>query len=207
MNNLHIWLANHYAVPSNIAGITRHYELAVEWQKEENTEVTLFLSSFVHPRRTFVTEEEKQEIEKPERLHLNWLWSFPHQTNDFRRIFNMGSFALTFFFSGLFRSRPDVLVASSPHLFTAFSGWLLAKIKKCPFVMEIRDLWPETLIKMGGIKNKLVISLLEWMEKFLYQHADQLIVLTEYQRKYIHEKKEIPLEKIELIPKDRKSVV
>lgn len=196
---MRIWLANHYAVPPNIAGITRHYELAREWAVEEEAEVTLFLSKFVHPRRTFVTEEEKNSLEKIKGLKLNWLWSYPHKSNDFKRIINMGSFAATFFFAGLFKRRPDVLIASSPHLFTGFAGWMLAKLKGCPFVFEVRDLWPDSLIKMGGLNNRHIVKLLLWMEQFLYERADQIIVLTEHQRHFIANKG-IDLSKIELIP-------
>jgi glycosyltransferase involved in cell wall biosynthesis len=166
---------------------------------EENAEVNLFLSKFVHPRRTFITEEEKNSLEKIKGLKLNWLWSFPHKQNDSKRIINMGSFAAVFFLAGLFKKRPDVLIASSPHLFTAFAGWMLSKIKGCSFVFEVRDLWPDSLIKMGGLNNKYIIRVLTWMEKFLYEKADQIIVLTEHQRKFIHEKG-IELAKIELIP-------
>jgi glycosyltransferase involved in cell wall biosynthesis len=199
VKKLRIWLANHYAVPPNIAGITRHYELAREWATEEGADVTLFLSKFVHPRRTFVTEEEKNALDKVPGLSLDWLWSYPHKTNDFKRIINMGSFAAIFFLAGLFKRRPDVLIASSPHLFTAFSGWMLAKLKRCPFVLEVRDLWPDSLIKMGGLKNKHVVKLLTWMESFLYRKADKIIVLTEHQRKFIADKGIDP-DKIELIP-------
>jgi glycosyltransferase involved in cell wall biosynthesis len=196
---LRIWLANHYAVPPNIAGITRHFELAREWAEQEQAEVELWLSKFVHPRRTFITEEEKQAIPKVKGLTLRWLWSFPHKKNDFRRILNMVSFTVSFFFAGLFRRRPDVLVASSPHLFLGFSGWLLAKIKRCPFVFEVRDLWPDSLIKMGGLNNPAIVRILTWMESFLYRHADHIVVLTEHQRRFIADKG-IPLEKITLIP-------
>ncbi|SEM78311.1 Glycosyltransferase involved in cell wall bisynthesis [Lihuaxuella thermophila] len=196
---LRIWLANHYAVPPNIAGITRHYELAREWAVEEKAEVTLFLSKFVHPRRTFITEEEKNSLDKIKGLKLEWLWSFPHKTNDVRRIINMGSFAAVFFLAGLFKRRPDVLIASSPHLFTAFAGWMLAKIKGCPFVFEVRDLWPDSLIKMGGLSNRHIVRLLTWMESFLYRNADKIIVLTEHQRKFIADKG-IDESKIALIP-------
>jgi glycosyltransferase involved in cell wall biosynthesis len=199
VNKLRIWLANHYAVPPNMAGITRHYELAREWIAREGAEVTLFLSAFIHPRRTFITEEEKKSLEPSKGLKLHWLWSFPHQTNDVKRILNMASFAFLFFLSGLLQKRPDVLIASSPHLFTGFVGWMLAKIKRCPFVFEVRDLWPDSLLRMGGLKNKRIATLLTWMESFLYRNADQIIVLTEYQRKFIVNKG-VDCSKIQLIP-------
>jgi glycosyltransferase involved in cell wall biosynthesis len=199
MKRFKIWLANHYAVPPNIAGITRHFELAREWAKEEDAEVTLFLSKFVHPRRTFITAEEKAQIEQVDGLKLSWLWSFPHKVNDFRRIINMISFAFVFFFATLFRRKPDVFIASSPHLFLAYAGLLVARIKRIPFVFEVRDLWPDSLVKMGGVKKGAVLNALTWMESQLYKKSDQIIVLTEHQRQYISEKG-IPLEKIDLIP-------
>jgi glycosyltransferase involved in cell wall biosynthesis len=199
MKRFKIWLANHYAVPPNIAGITRHFELAREWAKEEDAEVTLFLSKFVHPRRTFITAEEKAQIEQVDGLNLAWLWSFPHKVNDFRRIINMISFAFVFFFATLFRRKPDVFIASSPHLFLAYAGLLVARIKRIPFVFEVRDLWPDSLVKMGGVKKGSVLNALTWMESQLYKKSDQIIVLTEHQRQYISEKG-IPLEKIDLIP-------
>lgn len=199
MKRFKIWLANHYAVPPNIAGITRHFELAREWAKEEDAEVTLFLSKFVHPRRTFISPEEKAQIEQVDGLKLAWLWSFPHKVNDFRRIINMISFAFVFFFAALFRRRPDVFIASSPHLFLAYVGLLVARIKRIPFVFEVRDLWPDSLVKMGGVREGAVLNALTWMESQLYKKSDQIIVLTEHQRQYIADKG-ISLEKIDLIP-------
>lgn len=199
MKRFKIWLANHYAVPPNIAGITRHFELAREWAKEEDAEVTLFLSKFVHPRRTFISPEEKAQIEQVDGLKLAWLWSFPHKVNDFRRIINMISFAFVFFFAALFRRRPDVFIASSPHLFLAYAGLLVARIKRIPFVFEVRDLWPDSLVKMGGVREGAVLKALTWMESQLYKKSDQIIVLTEHQRQYIADKG-ISLEKIDLIP-------
>ncbi|WP_028776648.1 glycosyltransferase family 4 protein [Shimazuella kribbensis] len=199
MKRFKIWLANHYAVPPNIAGITRHFELAREWAKEEDAEVTLFMSKFLHPRRTFITPEEKAQIEEVDGLKLAWLWSFPHKVNDFRRIINMISFAFVFFFATLFRRKPDVFIASSPHLFLAYAGLLVARIKRIPFVFEVRDLWPDSLVKMGGVNDGVVLKVLTWMENQLYKKSDKIIVLAEHQRGYIA-KRGISLDKIDLIP-------
>lgn len=197
---MRIWLANHYAVPNNIAGITRHYELAYEWATKNKADVVLWNTNFVHPRRTYVTPEEKKGFDQPDNLELTWLWSFPHKKNDVRRMMNMASFTVNFFLRALFRKKPDIMVGSSPHIFTPFAACILAKLKRVPFIVEIRDLWPDSLTEMGGLKNKFLIRLLSWIEAYLYKHADKIVVLTEYQRKFIHEKKGIPLEKIELIP-------
>lgn len=194
-----IWLANHYAVPPNIEGITRHFELAREWVEKEHAEVTLWLSRFLHPRRSFITESEMRQVERIPGLQLKWLWSFPHRRNDVRRIINMVSFAAMFFFAGLFRKKPDVLVASSPHLLTGLAGWLLARLKGCPFVLEVRDLWPDSLIHMGRLNNPAVIRLLRWLESSLYHRSDRIVVLTEYQRRFIIAKG-IASDRVTLIP-------
>ncbi|MFC4077402.1 glycosyltransferase family 4 protein [Salinithrix halophila] len=196
---MRIWIANHYAVPPNIGGITRHYELGREWAEKEGAEVTLWLSSFNHSRRRFIDDESKRELETVKGLEMCWLWSFPHSVNDFRRVLNMVSFAVLFFLAGLFRRRPDVLFASSPHLLTPFAGWLLSRLKRCPFVLEVRDLWPDTLTKMGGLQNPAMVKALTWLESFLYRRSDKIIVLTEYQRRFIAAKGINP-EKISLIP-------
>ncbi len=65
----------------------------------------------------------------------------------------MGSFAAIFFLAGLFKKKPDVLIAFSPHLFTAFAGWMLSKVKRCPFVLEVRDLSPGFADKNGRFEQ------------------------------------------------------
>lgn len=196
---MRIWVANHYAVPPNMGGITRHYELAREWTEQEQADVTLWLSSFNHSRRRFIDAQAKREGESLPGMTLKWLWSFPHHRNDWRRVMNMASFALLFFLQGLFQRRPHVLLASSPHLLTPMAGWLLSKVKRCSFVLEVRDLWPDTLIKMGGLPHPAVVKALQWMESFLYRKADKIVVLTEYQRCFIRDKGIDPT-KITLIP-------
>lgn len=197
---MRIWLANHYAVPTNIAGITRHYELAYEWATKNKADVVVWNSNFLHPRRTYITPEEKQGFDKPDNLEMTWLWSFPHQKNDVRRMLNMATFTVNFFFKALFRKKPDIFIGSSPHIFTPFAACILAKFKQIPFIVEIRDLWPDSLTETGELTNPLLVKMLTWMESFLYRHSDKIVVLTEYQRRFIHEKKGIPLEKIDLIP-------
>ncbi|MFD1397514.1 glycosyltransferase family 4 protein [Kroppenstedtia eburnea] len=195
---MRIWIANHYAAPPHLGGITRHYELAREWAAEEQAEVTLWLSSFNHTRRRMIGGAERGSVDTPG-LRLRWLWSFPHTRNDFRRVLNMVSFSCLFFLAGCFHRRPDLLLASSPHLLTPLAGWLLSKVKRCPFVLEVRDLWPDTLIQMKGLKSPPVIKALTRLESFLYRRADKIIVLTEYQRKFISSKGIAP-HKISLIP-------
>lgn len=71
----------------------------------------------------------------------------------------------------------DVVLATSPQFFTALAGFLVAKLKRRPWVFEVRDLWPDS-IKAVGVSRGRLIAALEWLELFLYRRADRILVVT-----------------------------
>jgi glycosyltransferase involved in cell wall biosynthesis len=74
----------------------------------------------------------------------------------------------------------DVVIASSPTLFSAVSGWLLARVKRVPFVMEVRDLWPEAIVDLGLLRpDSLTVRALRGVARFLYSQAARVVVVTE----------------------------
>jgi len=108
-----------------------------------------------------------------------WLKGFPYQENNWRRIVDMLNYSLRVIPAGL-RSgpAPDVILASSPHQFAGLAGWLLAKLRKARFVLEIRDLWPLTLVEIGNYgRHSLAVRLLGVLEKLLYARAEKIVVL------------------------------
>jgi glycosyltransferase involved in cell wall biosynthesis len=75
--------------------------------------------------------------------------------------------------------QPDVLIATSPQFLTAVSGLWLGLTKRCPFVFEVRDLWPRSIVEVGALKaDNPGIRLLEQLELFLYQRADHIVTVT-----------------------------
>jgi glycosyltransferase involved in cell wall biosynthesis len=91
----------------------------------------------------------------------------------------MVSFFLTATAEGVRRAPgPSVVVGTSPHLLTGLAAWIVARRHRVPFVFEIQDLWPDTLVAMG-LTNPLVIRPLSWLERFLYRRADAVIALSE----------------------------
>lgn len=62
--------------------------------------------------------------------------------------------------AGLFERRHDVVVATSPQFFFALGGWMLARLKRRPFVFELRDLWPASITAVGAMKRSLAIRVL-----------------------------------------------
>lgn len=81
---------------------------------------------------------------------------------------------------GLFTvSKPDVVLASSPPIFPMFPAWLICKLRRIPFVIEVRDLWPASAVQMGILKNRQLIGIMAWMERLLYNKAEKIVALTE----------------------------
>jgi glycosyltransferase involved in cell wall biosynthesis len=99
-------------------------------------------------------------------LHRSFIW----------RVFSFFSFMISSFINGLFVKKVDLIWGTTPPIFQGPTAWLLARLKGVPFLLEVRDLWPAFAIAVGVLKNKFLIRLSEWLEGFLYKHADQVIV-------------------------------
>lgn len=89
---------------------------------------------------------------------------------------------LTYLISALvaflfFVRRPNVIIATTPQFFCGIAGVLASWLKWCPFVLEVRDIWPESIVTVGAIKRGPVIRLLECMERWMYHSADNLVTV------------------------------
>ena len=114
------------------------------------------------------------------------------------RLLGFISFAISCPLALLLRKKPDLIIGSSPPIFPIFSTWLVCKLRRIPFIMEVRDLWPESAIQMGILQSKSLIKIMTWMEKLLYTHARTIIALTDGIRNNICERG-WPKEKIVLV--------
>ncbi|MEY3150919.1 MAG: hypothetical protein RLY92_1146, partial [Chloroflexota bacterium] len=73
----------------------------------------------------------------------------------------------------------DVIIASSPSFFAVISAWVMSRLRKIPFVFEVRDLWPAVFVDLGVLTNPLIIRILESVEMFLYQRAALVVTVTD----------------------------
>lgn len=114
------------------------------------------------------------------------------------RLWGYFSFMFSSLYAGLFKvkGKHDVVIVTSPPLFVGASGYMISRLRRMPFVFEVRDLWPESAIDTGVLKNKLVIKLAYWVEAFIYKHAALINVLTPAFYKVLHEQKGIPERKL-----------
>lgn len=94
------------------------------------------------------------------------------------RIIDFLSYMITAFVAGLFQRQPDVVVATSPQFFAAVAGWALSRCRRRPFVFELSDLWPDSIVAVGAMRASLPIHLLEKFELFLYRQSAEVVALT-----------------------------
>jgi len=119
------------------------------------------------------------QIEVVENVRVIRIWSYITSNSGFlKRSIDFFSFCVSSLIAGLF-IKTDIIIATSPQFFTTWSAYLLSKIKRKPWVFELRDLWPETIKAVGSIKNEKLYNFLEKIEIGLYNNADLIIPVTD----------------------------
>ena len=128
-------------------------------------------------------------------------WLLPAANRgSYQRMMNYGSFCISSALTGLFIPRPDVVIATSPQLLVGLSGWWLARAKRVPFVFEVRDLWPESLIAVGmGRPDSILHRVLAKLAGFLYAKSDHIVVVTPAFKDHLIRHWCVPPEKISIV--------
>ncbi|MDI9636801.1 glycosyltransferase family 4 protein [Kamptonema cortianum] len=175
-----IWIVNHYAVTPDEAGGTRHFTFAKALQ-ERGHEPVIVASNYNHfsfqPRHTGLTVAKFEIVDG---IPFVWIPTRDYVGNGRGRMLNMIDFGrnLRQMLPLQEVPHPDVILGSSPHLFAPFQAQKLARRLRVPFVLEIRDVWPQTLVDLGNFsESSLPIRVLAWMERRLYRSADHIVSL------------------------------
>ena len=179
--------------PEVNAPATRTYEHAIEWQNAGH-EVTI-ITSFPNYPKGKLFDGYKQHLWKsdddfPFRVIRVWTIMFPN-SGFIKRVIDQFSYAIMAFIVGLF-IKTDVIVATSPQFFTAVAGRWLSFFTRKAWIMEIRDLWPETIAAVGAMNKGRIYRALERLELRLYQSASKLIVVTDTFKKKISARGIVP---------------
>lgn len=181
-----IWILNHYASE----GTGRHYCFAKHLTVRGNI-VKIFKASTLHnSNKNVIKDNSKYVAEKIDEIEFISIKARNYFGNGKQRILNMVDFALGLLsVSKKFDDhKPNIIFASSVHPLTWLSGYFLSKRYKAKFIVETRDLWPETLVAMGQInKNGIPAKILYSLEKFIYKRADKLIFTFPGGKDYVQE--------------------
>lgn len=175
---MHVLLIHQAFAALDEAGGTRHAEMA-HYLASHGHQVTIIASSVSYlTGKSSETHSHWVTRESPEpgvTLLRTYTYSALHRSF-FHRVISFLSFMISSFFVGLGVKNVTVVWGTSPPIFQGWTAWLLARLKRVPFIFEVRDLWPAFAIAVGVLHNQLLISLSQWLESFLYRHADQLMV-------------------------------
>jgi len=119
--------------------------------------------------------------EKIANIDIKRVWTYIAANKGFAlRIFDYISFMISSFICGFFTKKHDVVIATSPQFFSAISGYLISLFKRSHFVLEIRDLWPESIVTVGAMKeSSLIIKTLSKIALFLYRRAKIIVCVTD----------------------------
>ncbi len=180
----------------------RTFEHARHWASLGHS-VTVITGFPNHPTGVIRPEYRGHFIrrENVEGIDLLRAWVYVAPNKGFtRRILNFLSFFCSSLILGsLLTKRPDAVVGTSPQFFCAVAAYCLSCVKRAPFVFEVRDIWPQSAVELGAIKNRLLIRFLEAIEAHLYRRAALIVPVAESTRRHLIAKG-IPAEKIRVIP-------
>lgn len=171
--NLHILLIHQAFVELGEAGGTRHAEFArsLAARGQRVTVIASSVSYLTGKARGAAGEAEAAGVRLLRAATYRGLHrSFVH------RLLSFLTFTVSSFFIGLGVKDVDLVWGTTPPIFQSFTAWLLARLKRVPFLLEVRDLWPAFAVQVGVLRNPILIRASEWLERFLYRHADGLVV-------------------------------
>lgn len=203
---MRILLIHQYFLEKGEGGGSRFNEMSKSWS-EQGHEITV-LAGMVHYNTGKKTQKYKGKFTYKDlifyknvdviRCHV----SESYNINFIGRLWAYFSFVFSSTYAGLFKTKGnyDIIIVTSPPLFLGVTGYLLSRINRIPYVFEIRDLWPESAIDTGLLKNKLIIKFAYWFEGFIYKRAKLINVLTPAFRDKLIRIKCVPKEKVILIP-------
>lgn len=190
---MNIWIVNHYAIPPSMGGLVRHYYFSKYLQKKGHN-VKIFTSSKIH--NTDINMIQGKLLYKEQMMdgvEYTFVRSRDYKGNGLDRIWNMIDLpfkmwkSMKVFYK---QKKPDVIYTSSPDLFVAFFALLFGKKHKVPVVVEVRDLWPESIVAYNKISSgNIIIFILYRLEKWIYTKADRIIFTMQGGQDYIREKR------------------
>lgn len=166
--------------PEVNAPASRTFEHCREWAKADH-DITVVTCAPNYPKGKLLDgySNKLRQVETIEGIKVVRVWSYIAANQGVaRRTLDYLSYMLSSIVASVFLPRPDVIVATSPQFFTACAGYAVSRIKRTPWVFELRDLWPESIEAVGAMKVNPVLRMFGKLEAFLYRKADAIVSVT-----------------------------
>ena len=190
-----------YFPPEIGAAPTRLHAMAHELTKAgHDVEVVTSMPNYPHGKILPGYRGSFYRREVQARITIHRVWLYPTVGSGLGRILNYLSFSLFSLF-GLLRARkPDYLFVETPPPTLSLTAWLYARSRRIPFILNVADLWPDTLVDMGLLQPGLACRVLSWLERWSYRNADYVNAVTEGIRDTLINSKAVPKEKVLFLP-------
>ena len=198
---MRVLFLSHYFAPEGNAPATRVSELTRRWV-EAGHQVTVVTCAPNVPDGVVYEGYRNALFQREDVAGVDVIrvWTYlAANKGTTRRILNYVSYMLAALLVSLFLKRPDAVIATSPQFFCGWAGVLVSRLRRVPLVLEIRDIWPESIIAVGAMRESRLIRVLEWLELRMYAAAKSIVTVGEgYRRQLVA--KGVPEERIEIIP-------
>ncbi|MCS6897081.1 MAG: glycosyltransferase family 4 protein, partial [Nitrospira sp.] len=178
---MRILFLSHYFPPEVNAPASRTYEHCKQWVKAGH-EVTVVTCAPNHPRGVVYEGYRNAVFQREEKdgIRVVRVWTYVTANEGFlKRTINYVSYMVSAVLVAPFLAPCDVVISTSPQFFNGLAGYIVSRLKRVPWVLEIRDLWPESIVAVGAITSRPIIRVLEWLELFAYRKATHLVVVTD----------------------------
>jgi glycosyltransferase involved in cell wall biosynthesis len=175
---VHILLIHQAFTTLDEPGGTRHHELA-RYLASHGHRLTIIASpiSYLTGKSPSAKIAWCQRQQDGDLITILRAYTYPALHKSFAfRVISFFSFMASSFLIGLGVKHVDLVWGTSPPIFQGATAWVLARLKRVPLLFEVRDLWPAFAVAVGVLKNPILIRLSEWLERFLYHHADMVVV-------------------------------
>lgn len=195
-----ILLINQAFVSPDEPGHTRHFEMA-QYLRNHGHELVIVASDLNYQTGQRTVERTglfAEQVIDGVRILRAYIYPTLHRSY-FWRIISFFSFMFSSVWTALAVKDADLIMGTTPPIFQAVSAWLVASLRGKPFLLEVRDLWPEFGVSMGVLKNPILIVLARWLENFLYARATHILVNSPAYKEYMLGKG-VPENKVTYIP-------
>jgi len=179
---MRVLIVTHYFPPETGAPQARLSALAAAWAADGD-DVTVLTGMPNHPTGVLPPMYRRavlcREVADGYRVIRTWLYATPNEGMVRKTLGHLSFMASSVLLGWRAAGPADVVLVSSPTFFSVLSGWLLARMKRARFVVEVRDLWPAIFVELGVLTNRRVIAALERLELAAYAAADQVVVVSD----------------------------
>lgn len=200
-----ILFLSHYFPPEGNAPATRVHALCKRWVEMGHDVTVITCAPNIPDGKVYDGYRNKlyqRETIDGIKVVRVWTWVAANKGTLLRTI-NYLSFMFSSTIASLFQKRPGVIIATSPQFFCGWGGVFCSWLKRAPFVLEIRDIWPASIVAVGAAgmasgKRRWLLRSLEWLERRLYRRAKHIVTVGECYRKELLDR-DVPNEKISVI--------